>query len=44
MKALRDEPTPRVKAILTPEQFVQWEKNRAEMRDELRERIRERKG
>jgi len=44
MKGLRDELTPQVKAILNPEQFVQWEKNRAEMRDEIREKIRERKG
>lgn len=44
MKALRDELTPKVKAILASDQFIQWEKNRAEMRDELREKIRERKG
>jgi len=44
MKALRDELTPRVKAILTPEQFIQWEKKRAEVRDELRGKLRDRQG
>jgi len=44
MKALRDKLTPRVKAILTPEQFIQWEKKRAEVRDELRGKLRDRQG
>jgi len=43
-KSLRDELTPRVKAILTPEQFAQWEKKRAEARDEFRGKLRERQG
>ncbi|MCX6956219.1 MAG: hypothetical protein NTV51_29140 [Verrucomicrobia bacterium] len=44
LKAIRDEYNPQVKAILTPEQYTQWEKKRAEARDELRERVKERRG
>jgi Spy/CpxP family protein refolding chaperone len=37
------ETVPRVKAILTPEQFAKWEKKRAEAREQLQERARQRK-
>jgi len=43
LKAIRDEYTPQVKAILTPEQFSKWEKKRAEAREELMDRAKERR-
>lgn len=42
MKAIQEEVVPQVKAILTPEQFAKWEKKRAEARDEMQERFRQR--
>ena len=43
LKAIQEETVPQVKAILTPEQFAKWEKKRAEARDEMQERFRQRK-
>ena len=40
MQSMRDEITPQVKAILTPEQFTRWEKSRNEEREQLRDRLR----
>ncbi|MEY4689227.1 MAG: hypothetical protein RIR76_3250 [Verrucomicrobiota bacterium] len=43
LQAVREEITPRVKAILTPEQFARWEKSRGEERERMRERLRDRR-
>jgi len=39
LKALRDEVTPKVKEVLTPEQFEKWVELRKENREELRKRF-----
>jgi protein CpxP len=43
LQAARAEVAPQVKAILTPEQYTQWEKMREEARGELQERFRQRR-
>ncbi|MFM8337306.1 MAG: hypothetical protein ACKODK_17250 [Opitutaceae bacterium] len=43
LQTIRDETTPQVKAILTPEQFARWEKSRDEERGQMRERLRDRR-
>jgi Spy/CpxP family protein refolding chaperone len=43
LRAIQEDAVPRVKAILTPEQFAKWEKKRAEAREQLQERARQRK-
>jgi Spy/CpxP family protein refolding chaperone len=43
LRAIQEETVPQVKAILAPEQFAKWEKNRAEAREQLQERARQRK-
>jgi Spy/CpxP family protein refolding chaperone len=43
LKAIQEETVPQVKAILTPEQFAKWENKRAEAREQLQERARERR-
>jgi Spy/CpxP family protein refolding chaperone len=42
LRAIQEETVPQVKAILAPEQFAKWEKNRAEAREQLQERARQR--
>src|SRR5690606_38115080 len=42
LKRIRSEVTPKVKTILTPEQFRRWEEMRAERRGELRDEARRR--
>lgn len=43
LQTIRDETTPQVKAILTPEQFAHWEKSRDQERGQMRERLRDRR-
>ena len=43
LQTIRDETTPQVKAILTPEQFARWEKSRDQERGQMRERLRDRR-
>ncbi len=43
-KAIREEFAPKIKEILTPEQFEKWQKMREEMREKLGERARQRRG
>lgn len=43
LQATRAEVAPQVKAILTPEQYAQWEKMREEARGDLQERLRQRR-
>lgn len=43
LKAIQEETVPQVKAILTPEQFAKWENKRAEAREQLQERARQRR-
>ena len=43
LQASRAEVAPQVKAILTPEQYAQWEKTREEGRGQLQERFRQRR-
>lgn len=43
LQAIRDEITPQVKAILTPDQFARWEKSRDQEHGQMRERLRDRR-
>ncbi|MBM3864728.1 MAG: hypothetical protein FJ381_02365 [Verrucomicrobia bacterium] len=43
LKAVQEETAPKVKAILTAEQFVKWEQQRAKARAQLQERARDRR-
>jgi len=43
-KAIREEFAPKIKEVLTPEQFEKWQKMREEMREKLGERARQRRG
>jgi len=43
LRAIQEATVPQVKAILTSEQFAKWEKKRAEAREQLQERARQRK-
>ena len=43
LQTIRDETTPQVKAILTPEQFARWEHSRDQERGQMRERLRDRR-